>query len=482
MDKKEWKGLCDAIPAFISLQDYPSVGHLAEVLSQSNIQPIFAVTRPRILVYEELSKLIPKSVVGELKEDSSNVVQLIIDAYHSLSSNVNLKHSDLPPGISIAYDSHCGNSEVFGHGQSGECSGVQINQLVQFTVRIKATTCLSSTQDLQLRVLGVGEELQVQLSTVCKCQCGDVQPYASHCSSGQGNLTCGVCSCQEGQRGRLCECKEEELDDPEARCHDGNSTGPVCGGKGRCVCGKCQCNAHASGPLCKCDNTSCERHNGQLCAGNGQCRCGICECQSNYTGSACECSLDTSECVQDGAICSGHGHCVCNRCQCEAGWLGSYCSHCAECRTACEQHRDCAECKAFGTGPLSGNCSISCNQTMRAFSAPAVDEKWCKMTAEDGNLLIYLVEKDETGSITLTVSSQEGTTDQKLRLVLGLVLGPVAFAVLFVVLCCVVTEIYNRREVKRFEEECRRAKGKEVNNPLFRQATTTVVNPKYRKD
>lgn len=30
---------------------------------------------------QELSQLIPKSAVGELSEDSSNVVQLIMDAY-----------------------------------------------------------------------------------------------------------------------------------------------------------------------------------------------------------------------------------------------------------------------------------------------------------------------------------------------------------------------------------------------------------------
>nr|XP_056705290.1 integrin beta-7 [Euleptes europaea] len=465
------------------LYDYPSVGHLAEVLSQSNIQPIFAVTGSRILMYEELSKLIPKSAVGELKEDSSNVVQLIIDAYNSLSSTVNLEHSsDLPPGVSIAYDSHCGDSEKFGDPQGGECSGVHINQLVRFTVRINASACLPRTHDLVLRVLGVGEELRVQLSTVCQCQCGDAQPRAPHCSGGQGNLTCGVCSCQGGHRGRLCECKQEELDDPETGCRGGNGTGPVCSGKGQCVCGKCQCHAHASGPLCKCDNTVCERHNGQLCAGNGQCRCGICECQSNYTGRACECSPDTSGCVQEGAICSAHGRCVCNRCQCKTGWLGSHCSRCAECRTPCEQHRDCAECKALGTGPLSGNCSVSCNQTMKVLPAPPADEKWCKATAGDGNLLIYLVEADETGGITLTVNSREGTTDQTLKLVLGLVLGFVVFGVFFIGLYRGVVEICDRREVKRFEEECRRAKGNEVNNPLFRRATTTIVNPKYRKN
>ena len=37
---------------------------------------------PGLLLTQELSKLIPKSAVGELSEDSSNVVQLIMDAYN----------------------------------------------------------------------------------------------------------------------------------------------------------------------------------------------------------------------------------------------------------------------------------------------------------------------------------------------------------------------------------------------------------------
>lgn len=35
-----------------TLQDYPSVGHLAQVLSAANIQPIFAVTGPTVPVYQ----------------------------------------------------------------------------------------------------------------------------------------------------------------------------------------------------------------------------------------------------------------------------------------------------------------------------------------------------------------------------------------------------------------------------------------------
>nr|XP_003216768.2 PREDICTED: integrin beta-7 [Anolis carolinensis] len=462
------------------LYDYPSVGHLAEVLSESNIQPIFAVTGSRLPMYEELSKLIPKSVVGELKEDSSNIVQLIVDSYNSLSSTVNLEHtSDLPPGVSIAYDSHCGDSETYGHTEGGECFGVHINQLVQFTVRIKATTCLPGPQEIVLRVLGVGEELQVELETACECQCGDTQLYADHCSGGYGNLTCGVCCCQDGHVGRLCECNQEELVDPEAMCRDVNDTGPLCSGKGQCVCGKCQCHATASGPLCKCDNTACERHNGQLCGGNGQCRCGNCECDGNHTGSTCDCSLDTSGCTWDGTVCSGHGRCICNRCQCDTGWFDSHCSRCANCQTPCEEHRVCAECKAFGTGLLSVDCSSTCNQTVRVLAASTVNEKWCQAKAEDGSLFAFFIEKDEAGKVTLLVNSKSENTKKTFQVALGLALGLVILGLCIIVGYRVVVDVYDRREFNRFEKECQSAKWNEMSNPLFRSATTTIMNPRY---
>lgn len=87
------------------------MGQVAQALTAANIQPIFAVTGatlpvyqvrpcsshetlsrppgthslypylPPLLTMQELSQLIPKSAVGELSEDSSNVVQLIMDAY-----------------------------------------------------------------------------------------------------------------------------------------------------------------------------------------------------------------------------------------------------------------------------------------------------------------------------------------------------------------------------------------------------------------
>ncbi|KAK1341110.1 hypothetical protein QTO34_017512 [Cnephaeus nilssonii] len=161
-------GLYSRSPEF----DYPSVGQVAQALSAANIQPIFAVTSATLPVYQELSKLIPKSAVGELSENSSNVVQLIMDAYNSLSSTVTLEHSPLPPGVHISYKSQCGGHEKRAGepGARGQCNHVRINQTVNFLVTFQATRCLPEPHFLRFRALGFSEELTVELRTLCDFQ------------------------------------------------------------------------------------------------------------------------------------------------------------------------------------------------------------------------------------------------------------------------------------------------------------------------
>ncbi|EGV95377.1 Integrin beta-7 [Cricetulus griseus] len=250
--------------------DYPSVGQVAQALTAANIQPIFAVTGTTLPVYQELSQLIPKSAVGELSEDSSNVVQLIMDAYDSLSSTVTLEHSSLPPGVNISFESHCPEKREGEAGNRGQCSNVRVNQTVDFWVTLQVTHCLPEPHLLRFWALGFSEELTVELHTLCDCNCSDTQPHAPYCSNGQGHLLCGICSCVPGRLGQLCECSEAELSSPdlESGCRAPNGTGPLCSGKGRCQCGRCSCSGQSSGRLCECDDASCERHEGILC---GEC-------------------------------------------------------------------------------------------------------------------------------------------------------------------------------------------------------------------
>ncbi|XP_025739266.1 integrin beta-7 isoform X2 [Callorhinus ursinus] len=480
------EGGFDAILQAALCQDYPSVGQVAQALSAANIQPIFAVTSATLPVYQELSKLIPKSAVGELSEDSSNVVQLIMDAYNSLSSTVTLEHSPLPPGVHISYASQCGDPEKRESeaGDRGQCNHVRTNQTVNFLVTLQAARCFSEPHLLKLRALGFSEELIVELHTLCDCNCRDTQPQAPHCSDGQGLLQCGVCSCAPGRLGRLCECSEAELSSPdlESGCRAPNGTGPLCSGKGRCHCGRCSCSGQSSGRLCECDDASCERHEGILCGGFGRCRCGLCHCYANRTGRACECSGDTDSCISpDGNLCSGHGRCKCNRCQCLDGHFGALCEQCPGCETSCERHRDCAECGAFGTGPLALNCSRACaSANVTLTLAPILDDGWCKERTLDNQLFFFLVEEEAEGKVVLRVRPQEKANHTQAT-VLGCMGGIVAVGLVIVLAYRLSVEIYDRREYRRFEKEQQQLKWKQDSNPLYRSAITTTVNPCFQE-
>lgn len=466
--------------------DYPSVGQVAQALTAANIQPIFAVTGATLPVYQELSQLIPKSAVGELSEDSSNVVQLIMDAYDNLSSTVTLEHSSLPPGVSISFESHCRGpekSEGEAGDRRGQCNHVRVNQTVDFWVTLQASHCLPEAHVLRLWALGFSEELTVELHTLCDCNCSDAQPRAPYCSDGQGDLQCGICSCAPGRLGQLCECSEADLSSPdlESGCRAPNGTGPLCSGKGRCQCGRCSCSGQSSGRLCECDDASCERHEGILCGGFGHCQCGVCHCHANRTGRACECSESVDSCVSpEGGLCSGHGDCKCNRCQCLDGYYGALCDQCLGCKSPCEQYRDCAECRAFGTGPLAANCSVACadvNVTLTL--APNLDDGWCKERTLDNQLFFFLVENSARGVI-LRVRPQEKGADHTRAIILGCVGGIVAVGLGLVLAYRLSVEVYDRLEYSRFEKERQQLNWKQDSNPLYKSAVTTTVNPRFQ--
>ncbi|EMP36956.1 Integrin beta-7 [Chelonia mydas] len=186
---------------------------------------------------------------------------------------------------------------------------------------------------------------------------------------------------------------------------------------------------------------------------------------------------------QDGVECSGHGRCLCNKCQCQPGYFDRLCSWCPGCQTPCEEHRDCADCKAFGTGPLSQNCSTVCNHTTATvLPEPAVSEQWCREKTEDGRILLFLIEGTDGGTVRLTVKAKDAVTGQTSMIVLGLVSGIVVIGLLIIIAYRISVEVLDRREYMRFEKERERARGNEVNNPLYRSATTTVINPRYNED
>ncbi|XP_065610735.1 integrin beta-7 isoform X2 [Cyrtonyx montezumae] len=445
------------------LYDYPSVGHLAQVLSDADILPIFAVTAPVVPVYRELSRMIPGAVVGELREDSSNVVQLITEAYESLTSTVELRHSALPPGLSLSIQPHCGGPPRAPQPHSARCTGVDINQEVSFTVRVRADMCLGPPQRVGLRVVGVPEELSLLLRVPCACPCSQRQGGAALCRG--GDLECGVCRCPGGRRGRRCECEGPEKE--EGDCRPQNSTAPPCSGRGHCVCGECQCPPGWSGQYCQCEEGACERHEGLPCGGplRGDCVCGRCRCQPGFGGRGCGCPLARDGCVRGGTECSGNGRCECGRCRCQRGYVGTLCEHCPRCAGRCVRMRDCVDCGVFGRGPLRGNCSHACNRTaLRVLPSPVPpNPALCREQTPDGRVLVFLVgrgdgDEDEEGAdVTITVWAEEAPLRQS-PLLVAVVAAAVAVGLLLMAAWGRISvELHDRREFRRFERERLRA-------------------------
>ncbi|XP_048472123.1 integrin beta-1-like isoform X1 [Rhincodon typus] len=348
-------------------QDHPSISQLAQKLADNDIRLFFAVKEEFKDIYKMFHDSIPKSEVGILTLNSSNIIKLILDAYHDLSFDVILENSLLPEGVTIHYTAYCNNNTVHTGEHGTKCLGIHIGDKVNFDIRITAKKCPNDGQKstIQLKPLGFNEKVEITLKFLCECKC-QRQGITKHpdCNEGNGKMECGACKCDRGWIGRFCECNVDEVysEDMHASCRKDNAS-PICSGNGYCICGQCVCkkrenpNELISGRYCECDNFSCDRSNGLICGGNGICHCGKCECLPTFTGSACDCPLDVHSCKStNGQICNNRGICECGRCKCADRFMGPTCELCPTCSGVCMGLNDCVLCKAFNKGPKKETC------------------------------------------------------------------------------------------------------------------------------
>ncbi|XP_016322549.1 integrin beta-7-like [Sinocyclocheilus anshuiensis] len=455
--------------------DYPSVGHVSRVLQDNNIQLIFAVTEDIYPAYKALSALIPQSVVGVLKNDSSNVVDLISEAYGNLSSTLVLEQEGAPKELDVSYKSTCkGNQADSEWKEKGVCQGIKHEQIA-FNVRLNASACLKEPQTFRIKMQGINEEVKITVHTECHCDCGVPEKASKHCSS-TGTLSCGVCSCDEGHLGQRCECVQQSDADSIinmlASCRPDNSS-LVCSRHGTCECGKCVCHGHYSGKFCECDDNSCEYHNNHLCNGKGRCKCGTCHCTEGYTGSACECSPSQDKCMNDKGLCSGQGKCTCNRCQCNEGFKGEHCSAFTD---ECMLLKGCVGCHVEAGTPDTKVCAVEClNATVSCLDG--THELRCTYEAT----MSYDVKLDD-GKIVLRYADLPRSVD-KTTLIIGISVSSIIFiGIIIIIIYRCLLELYDIREYQNFVKAQKQTEWKEVQNPLFKGATTTVYNPLHVKD
>ncbi|XP_062874622.1 integrin beta-3a [Trichomycterus rosablanca] len=472
--------------------DYPSLGMVTEKLSENNINLIFAVTEDVVPLYLNYSKLIPGTTVGLLSRDSSNVIQLILDAYANIRSKAELEVSGVPEELSLSFNATCLNGEVVPGVRS--CSGLKIGDTVSFSVDAKLRSCpKEKRRTFTIKPIGFKDTLQVTVDFECSCSCQDSsQPASPACHNGNGTLECGVCLCDAGRLGPKCECTEGDFKPTQTETCRPSPGAPDCNGQGDCICGQCSCYSRDYGKVwgkyCECDDFSCIRSRGQLCSGHGDCVCGFCQCHPDWSGESCNCSTRTDTCMAGiGLLCSGRGQCVCGECECtQPGAYGATCEKCPTCPDSCTIKKECVECKHYKRGSLfeKKSCSTICRDEIQLVDEIVLHEKSavnCSYKDENDCIQHFQYFEDIGGkSILYLVKEPECPKGPDILVAVASVIGSIFLLGLAALLIWkLMVTIHDRREFAKFEEERAKAKWEAANNPLYKGATTTFMNVTY---
>ncbi|XP_077315804.1 integrin beta-4 isoform X2 [Lithobates pipiens] len=380
------------------LQDYPSVPTLVRLLAKHNIIPIFAVTNHSYSYYQELSKYFTMAEIGELQEDSSNIVQLLDQAFGRIRSRMHIRHHNTPRALNIAVSSE---SSVVTEAGSFQVTRGQVGT---FKVNVKALekvggqdVCNLPKQDragnVILRPSTFTNGLDIDASVICDvCPCEQQKEMNSPKCNGNGHFVCGHCECKNNWRGEVCNCSSSQAIDSQSCIAPGSDE--ICSGQGECLCGVCQCFADSperryEGRYCQFNTATCPRVSGFMCNDRGHCYMGACACQTGWEGAACDCPISNQTCLdRNGGLCNNRGKCECGRCKCdsEAQFADAMCEFSSSLRLlgACEDVRTCAQCQAWGTGEKKGKKCESCDiQIKMVDELTKVDERTEKCTFRD---------------------------------------------------------------------------------------------------
>ncbi|XP_044941843.1 integrin beta-4 isoform X6 [Mustela putorius furo] len=390
------------------MQDYPSVPTLVRLLGKHNIIPIFAVTNYSYSYYEKLHTYFPVSSLGVLQEDSSNIVDLLQEAFQLIRSNLDIRALESPRGLRTEV-----TSAMF---QKTDTGSFHITRGIPGTyqVQLRAMEAVDGTHVCQL-----GEEdrkgtihlkpsfsdgLWMDAGIICDvCPCELQKEELSARCNYHGDFMCGHCVCSEGWSGKTCSCSTGSLSDIKPCLREGEDK--PCSGRGECQCGHCICYGEGryEGPFCEYDNFQCPRASGVLCNDRGRCSMGQCACEPGWTGLSCDCPLSNATCIDSsGGICNGRGYCECGRCHCnqQSLYTDTICeiNYSAIRLGLCEDLRSCVQCQAWGTGEKKGRmceeCSFKVKMVDELKTAEEVVEHCSFRDEEDDCTYSYTVEGD----------------------------------------------------------------------------------------
>ncbi|XP_013925223.1 PREDICTED: integrin beta-6 isoform X2 [Thamnophis sirtalis] len=473
--------------------EYPTLGQLIEKIVQNNILLIFAVTKQQVHLYQQYADLIPGATVGTLQHDSGNVLQLIIDAYKSLRSEIELEVLGDTDGLKLDFTAICSQGSAFPHQK--KCSHIKVGEQVTFNVTfsLSPSACGEGRRKVLIKATGLNEALEIEIQPKCSCRCQkEAEVNNSKCNYGNGSFECGVCVCNPGYMGPDCKCSEK----------DALSTGSckslpeqiLCSGRGDCYCGQCICHLSAYGniygPYCECDDFSCGRFRGLVCGGNGNCACGQCNCHHGWTGEYCNCTTDTKSCISNnGVICSGRGKCVCGKCVCtNPGVSGNVCEKYPTYDDLCNSKWSCVECYLASADLLhQEDCAEKCKlvDAMISHDEDITEDKWvrCVLQGKNESVITFLMTTNEQGKVIIhNIKQKDYPQPPNITMImLGVSTAVVVTGIVLLSMWKLFISFEDRKEVAKFEAERSKAKWQTGTNPLYRGSTTTFKNVTYKQ-
>ncbi|KAG1972039.1 integrin beta-4 isoform X1 [Pimephales promelas] len=399
------------------IQDYPSIPTLVRLLVKHNVIPIFAITNHSYSYYEKLYEYFPIAELGQLQEDSSNILTILENAFENIRSKISIRAEDRPKAVEAKILSQSGTSSEYGSFK------ITPGQIGKFKVNLKALNkvgedhvCKAKQEDragtLRVKPTTFSSALSIKAEVLCEtCDCENTPVKNALRCNGHGDLVCGKCQCSEGWLGPFCNCSMGASTD-SAMCIQPGKSEP-CSGRGDCMCGTCVCyNPNQfEGPFCQFDKSQCQRFGGFLCNERGSCSMGQCVCTPGWSGDACECPISNDSCLDSrGGICNDRGVCKCGRCECEHSGLplSPTCeANFQQQLGMCEAKRSCVQCQAWNTGERKGRKCDEC-----PFKVIMVEE-----LQEDKNVIETCSFRDEDDDCTYhyTVNYPSNNTDKEHR-------------------------------------------------------------------
>nr|BAD15077.1 integrin beta Hr1 precursor [Halocynthia roretzi] len=519
--------------------DYPSIGQLRHVFSEYKIQPIFAVTGDVLPLYEGLKELIPNSYVDQLASDSSNIIDIIKDAYNNLKGKLEMNYNNKPPNVDLKYRVLC-PSEPDWKLQSLRCDNITIGSEVVYEFEITATSCPPdgvTYPPMTFTSSSLQESVTINFGFKCSCDCTNQPIQNSPQCNTNGSLVCGICSCYSPHEGAQCQCTRES-DDVSLidKCKKGGpqSNDEICEGNGICECGTCNCDEGYSENFCQCSNKGCPKNDKGLCGGpvRGTCHnCGgdgRCICMDGWTLhptlGTCSCNINFCKVnATDVKNCTGNGECACDRCRCDDPliWSGEFCEtcihpSCKEVQPECQGSavRQCAECVhtarrnrknadetcketcgnlqylAVAEFPACGSCGTdeNCARICDDIDQDIVTPRDClsPLTSEC-DIKFKVVWKRSTNDYHLLVKEFDKNSDCRdpinpLLYVLPIVAGIVLIGLIALAVWKVYQTMRDKKEWENFEREMKQSRWTKDINPVFVNPSAKFENPSYGGD